>query len=68
MLAMTEYLELAEIMEDSVDGVDERAGVRVESALLSDGHTTCVGDVVWAKSESNPWWPGKVTLSTLKIS
>ena len=55
-------------VEDSVDGVDERAGVRVESAQLSDGHTTCVGDVVWAKSESNPWWPGKVTLITLKIS
>ena len=55
-------------VEDSVDGVDERAGVRVEAAQLSDGHTTCVGDVVWAKSESNPWWPGKVTLITLKIS
>ena len=54
--------------QEVVDGVDERAGVRVESAQLSDGHTTCVGDVVWAKSESNPWWPGKVTLITLKIS
>ena len=38
----------------------EKPGISVESALLSDGHTMCVGDVVWGKAEGNPWWPGKV--------
>jgi len=32
----------------------------VESALLPDGHTLCVGDVVWGRAEVNGWWPGKV--------
>lgn len=38
----------------------EKPGISVESALLSDGHTMCVGDVVWGKADGNPWWPGKV--------
>jgi len=38
----------------------EKPGIAVESALLSDGHTMCVGDVVWGKADGNPWWPGKV--------
>ena len=35
-------------------------GISVESAQLSDGHTMCVGDVVWARVDNDPWWPGKI--------
>jgi hypothetical protein len=32
----------------------------VESALLPDGHTICVGDVVWAQDGQHTSWPAKV--------
>jgi len=42
-------------------------GLSLETAQLPDGHTMCVGDVVWGKGDStNPWWPGKI-LNLLKL-
>lgn len=47
-------------VDNTIDSVGDRPGLTVESAQLVNGHTLCVGDVVWAKVESNPWWPAKV--------
>ena len=38
----------------------------MESAVLPDGHTLCVGDVVWGRAEVNGWWPGKVVNLMMK--
>ena len=54
--------EFQGVDDGDVGGQQDKPGIAVESALLSDGHTMCVGDVVWAKAEGNPWWPGKVMI------
>jgi len=52
--------EFHDVDDGDVACHQDKPGIAVESALLSDGHTMCVGDVVWAKAEGNPWWPGKI--------
>jgi len=47
-------------VDETLEFLVPRPSLPVESAMLPDGHTLCVGDVVWGRAEVNGWWPGKV--------
>uniref|UniRef100_A0A0K2T9K5 PWWP domain-containing protein n=1 Tax=Lepeophtheirus salmonis TaxID=72036 RepID=A0A0K2T9K5_LEPSM len=45
----------------------ELIGQTVDSCMMEDGKTMCVGDVVWGKTEEFPWWPGKVSFFSTEM-
>ncbi|EXC20299.1 Serine/threonine-protein kinase ATM [Morus notabilis] len=45
--------------EASVGGVNESEDVQLED-LDGEGDKFCVGDFVWGKIKSHPWWPGQI--------
>ncbi|GMN42523.1 hypothetical protein TIFTF001_011733 [Ficus carica] len=45
--------------EASIEGVNENEDVEAEDSV-SEGHEFCVGDFVWGKIKSHPWWPGQI--------
>ncbi|XP_051114944.1 PWWP domain-containing protein 3-like isoform X2 [Andrographis paniculata] len=42
------------------DGNGERDGAAPEDDQDQEDNQFCVGDLVWAKIRSHPWWPGQV--------